>query len=137
MVLKTRDCAAVWCTSRPQADYVKHAWPGAWINTLFRNESPVLSSSLIEEAVRTTRYFWEPPEQGIVTFVDPTKVAGVLRRGEKLFGYCYLKAGWQHVGFTKGGLWAWQLLPENMPPPLRPQGYQEGFGVFPPSPKRR
>jgi hypothetical protein len=25
-------------------------------------------------------------------------------------------AGFRHVGFTKGGLWAWQMLPDEMPP---------------------
>jgi len=32
-----------------------------------------------------------------------------------MWGYCYLKAGFKHVGFTKGGLWAWQMLPSEMP----------------------
>jgi hypothetical protein len=37
-------------------------------------------------------------------------------------GRCYEAAGFRHVGFTKEEhLWAWQLLPEDMPaaePPL-------------------
>lgn len=40
-------------------------------------------------------------------------------RGEKVYGFCYLKAGWRHVGFTKGKLWVWQQLPHEMPEPDR------------------
>jgi hypothetical protein len=47
--------------------------------------------------------------------VDPDHVAPTVRRGRKIFGYCYLKAGFCHVGFTARGLWVWQMLPEHMP----------------------
>jgi hypothetical protein len=49
--------------------------------------------------------------------VDPTKVRPTVVRGGRIYGYCYRKAGWHHVGFTKGGLWAWQQLPAEMPEP--------------------
>ena len=39
LVLKTFDGSAVWVTSWPFADFVAHAWPGAFVNSLFRNES--------------------------------------------------------------------------------------------------
>ena len=115
----------LWVTSWPFAEYVKHEWAGAWVNSLFRNEgSDVRASELIVRAVSITRSQWTPPERGIVTFVDPTKVRPTMRRGKAIFGYCYLQAGWTHVGFTKGGLWAWQQLPAAMPEPdhsvLRP-----------------
>ena len=64
---------ALWTTSWPYAEFVRHAWPGAWVNSLFRNESDRLSSELICEAVAATRSVWIPPEQGIVTFVDAAK----------------------------------------------------------------
>jgi hypothetical protein len=54
MVLR-HDSDALWVTSWPFAEYVRHAWPGAWINSLFRNESNRLSSELIREAVAITR----------------------------------------------------------------------------------
>lgn len=38
-------------------------------------------------------------------------------RGNAIYGYCYLAAGFKHVGFTKAGLWAWQMLPSSMPDP--------------------
>lgn len=116
VVLLTPDADAVWVTSTPFAEYVKHAWPGAWVNSLFRNESPHLSSMLITEAVAASRFLLgDPPALGIVTFVDADKV-----RHKRDPGRCYRKAGWSHVGFTAGGLYAFQLLPEVMPAPVQP-----------------
>lgn len=107
----------VWVTSWPFAEYVKHAWPGAWVNSCFRNETDECASLLIAQAVALTRAIWTPPPLGIVSFVDPTKVRPTMRRGRPIYGYCYLKAGWQHVGYTAAGLWAWQQLPDAMPAP--------------------
>jgi hypothetical protein len=74
---------------------------------------------MIRQAVAHTRHHWpQPPELGMVTFVDPKKVKPTMRRGKAIFGYCYLKAGFTHVGYTKAGLWAWQMLPAVMPEPL-------------------
>lgn len=115
LVLKRQD--AVWVTSWPFEQFTKHAWGGAWVNSCFRNESDQRSSDLIREAIALTMAKWTPPSLGIISFVDPTKVPGIQRRGWTVYGYCYLKAGFQHVGFTAGGLWAWQMLPASMPSP--------------------
>lgn len=75
IVLLTSPATALWVSSWPYAQYVRHAWPGAWICSLFRNESPYLSSELITQAVAVTRWIWgQPPSLGMVTFVDTTKV---------------------------------------------------------------
>lgn len=109
---------AVWVTSWPIAEYVRHAWAGAWVNSLFRNEGAGLSSDLIREAVAVTRWFWpESPVLGIVTFVDAAQV-----RRKRDPGRCYRKAGFRHVGFTQSGLYAFQLLPDEMPSPTAPNG---------------
>lgn len=111
---------AVWVTSWPKAEFVQHAWAGAWMNSLFRNEGAGLSSELIRAAVAHTRAVWDPPELGMVTFVDPTKI-----RHKRDPGRCYLKAGFRRVGETGKGLIALQLLPEEMPdaePVLGSQG---------------
>lgn len=118
LVLLARDRKALWVSSWPFAEYVQHEWAGAWMNSLFRNEGAGVSSDLILEAVAATRATWQPPPLGMVTFVDPTKVKPTYRRGRAVFGFCYLKAGFEHVGFTQGGLWAWQLRPDRMPDPL-------------------
>lgn len=109
VVLKI-ETSALWVTSWPFAEYVRHAWPGAWVNSLFRNEGAGLSSELIAYAVAATRAKWEPPALGIISFVDADKT-----RHKRDPGRCYRKAGWTHVGFTKGGLWAFQQLPADMP----------------------
>ena len=103
---------ALWVTSWPYAEYTRHAWAGAWVNSLFRNEGAGLSSELITAAVAATRAVWEPPELGIVTFVDAAKV-----RRKRDPGRCYLRAGWDRIGATKGGLLAFGLAPDAMPAP--------------------
>ena len=109
IVLKTPCARAVWATSWPFAQYVKHAWAGAWVNSLFRNEGAGLSSELIRSAVIYTAHQWDPPPLGLVTFVDASKIAN-----KRNPGYCYQMAGFEHVGETKGGLLAFQLLPTEI-----------------------
>src|SRR6516162_623258 len=61
---------ALWVTSWPFPEFVKHAWPGAWINSTFRRESGPLASQMITEAVAATRWYWpNVPPQGMVTFI--------------------------------------------------------------------
>jgi len=100
------EVVALWGTSWPYAQYVKHAWAGAWMCSVFRNESSYRSSDLIAAAVRATRFYYgTPPPQGFVTFVNLRKVRSSNP------GYCYQRAGWEKVGWTKGGLAALQLPP--------------------------
>jgi len=110
IVFKTPALDAFWITSWPFAQYVKHAWAGAWVCSAFRNEGPTLSSLLIREAVqRTIAHYGAPPDLGMITFVDPKKT-----RHKRDPGRCFLRAGFKNVGFTKGGLVALQLLPADM-----------------------
>lgn len=114
------ECRAFWSTSWPFAEYVMHEWAGAWICSAFRNEGAGLSSDLIRDAIAATRFFWSPPEIGMVTFVDPTKV-----RRKRDPGRCFIKAGFRHVGETKvHGLLAFQILPDEMPESQAPIGAQ-------------
>lgn len=121
LVLRARK--AVWVTSYPYAEFVKHQWGGAWVNSLFRNEGEGIASELIREAVAATLCVWEPPLLGMITFVDPKKVRPTKVRGKEIFGYCYSRAGFEHVGYTKAGLWAWQMFPWNMPEPCAAQEF--------------
>lgn len=118
--------AALWVTSTPIADYVKHAWAGAWINSTFRNEGAGLSSELITQAVAASLWcLGPPPALGMVTFVDARKV-----RRKRDPGRCYRKAGFRHVGFTvEDRLHAFQLLPADMPAPCAPRGAQLRMGA--------
>lgn len=116
---------ALWITSWPLAQYVKHAWAGAWLCSAFRNERPDLarSSELIVEVVAATRArFGNPPAIGMVTFVDPKKV-----RHKRDPGRCFLRAGFRREGATKGGLLAFVLAPDAMPPPAFARGAQPGL----------
>lgn len=119
LVLLT-DCArAFWITSAPLAEYVKHAWAGAWVCSAFRSEGAGQASGLIREALAATlAHYGSAPELGMVTFIDRDCVRPVTVRGKPTWGYSWLKAGFRHVGETKGGLLAFQLLPQDMPPPL-------------------
>lgn len=112
IVLLSRCRNALWVSSWPFAEFVRHAWAGAWMCTMFRNEGAGLSSELITEALAVTRYIWgDAPPLGMVTFVDRKKT-----RHKRDPGRCYRKAGWRYVGDTAGGLAALQILPEQMPP---------------------
>lgn len=116
LVLLTEDVGALWVTSWPFAEYVKHAWAGAWINSCFRRESGPLASELIREAVAVTRWRWpDVPALGMVTFVDASKV-----KHKRDAGRCYKKAGFRMVGATQSGLIAWQMLADAMPEPAPP-----------------
>lgn len=116
LVLLTEPADALWVTSYPFAEYVRHDWAGAMVNSLFRREGDApLASDLIVAACRATRAVWpDLPPLGMVTFVD----AGKTRR-KRDPGRCYRRAGWTHVGFTrKESLWVFQLLPVDWPEPL-------------------
>lgn len=105
VVLKARasagDVGAFWITSWPYGEYVRHAWPGAWVCSAFRNERPDLwlSSDLVREAITVTLETWELPPEGCVTFVDARKT-----RTKRDPGRCFRRAGFEPVGHTKGGL---------------------------------
>jgi hypothetical protein len=119
---KTDTGEAFWVTSYPFAEYVKHAWAGAWVCSAFRNEGAGCASEMIREALAATRYvFGDPPSLGMITFIDRSKVIPTVVRGTNTWGYTYKKAGFKEVGETKGGLLALQILPESMPaaaPPM-------------------
>lgn len=113
MVLKHETAGVVdafWITSWPFAQYVRYAWAGAFVCSAFRNESGILSSSLIRAAVVETGLKWPAiPEQGMITFVSTKHV-----RKKRDWGRCYLRAGFERVGETKGGLVALQLTQRSM-----------------------
>ena len=120
LVLINEDATAFWVTSWPFAEYVRHAWAGAWMCTAFRNEGSTLSSLLIRDAVAVTRYYWgNPPSWGMVTFVDATKT-----RRKRDPGRCYRRAGFKPCGMTKGGLFALRLELADMPEPEPAHGQE-------------
>jgi hypothetical protein len=75
---------------------------------VFRNEGPRLSSELIlcAESIAWDRW----PGERLYTYVDPTKT-----RHKRDPGRCFIRAGWNPVGWTKRGL---RIL-EKFPVPAR------------------
>lgn len=117
LVLLANTKNALFVVSWPFAEFVKHAWAGAWINSCFRNEGAGLSSELIRQAISVTRWKWpEIPEIGMITFVDESKV-----KHKRDPGRCYVKAGFSLVGKTKSGLLAFQMKPFEMPEQQKPE----------------
>lgn len=118
LVLLTPCARAFWVTSAPIAQYVKHAWAGAWVCSAFRSEGAGKASELILEAIAASlAHYGSAPALGMVTFVDQRFVKPTRVRGRDVWGWTYLKAGFRPVGQTKGGLLAFQILPDDMPAP--------------------
>jgi hypothetical protein len=93
-VLVTRDYSALFVWKK-----FKSLDNQAGINcSIFRNESPVLSSLLILEAEQLAWNRW--PGQRLYTYVDGRKTT--KRRGKAAPpGMCFIHAGWQECGITK------------------------------------
>lgn len=124
LVLVTEDYGALWVTSFPFAQYVKHQWAGAWVCSAFRRESGPLASDLIRDALAATRWKWGDNPLGMITFIDRSKV--IHKRDP---GRCYRKAGFREVGETKGGLLALHIATEDMPPAAPPFGVTELLAI--------
>jgi hypothetical protein len=73
---------------------------------VFRNEGAGLSSDLIRTADVLAWDRW--PGERLYTYVDPDKT-----RRKRDPGRCFLKAGWQHHGWTPKGLRILEHLPSN------------------------
>lgn len=92
LVLRTARGDAVWVS-----------WSGirddgleAWECTIFRNESEILSSKMITDAVDATLAEWgRPPKDGIITYVAADKVRSANP------GYCFKAAGWRRIGKSR------------------------------------
>lgn len=113
--------AALWASQRPApgSGAVRADGRDCWDCALFRVEVPTVpASELIKEAVSITWALWGdvPPRDGFITTVNPRKVQPVTRRGQPLWGYCFLKAGWAQLPEpTKARrLVLWQLPLEQM-----------------------
>jgi hypothetical protein len=120
VVFVTRCGRAFWVTSAPFAEWTKHAWAGGWVCSAFRSEGAGVASHLIRQAVAATRaYYVTPPVLGIVTFINRDKVKPIMVHGKPTWGWTWRKAGFQEAGETEGGLLAFQMLPEAMPPARR------------------
>lgn len=149
--LVLREPRGFWVTSWPFAEYVGHAWAGAWVCSAFRLEGgqPGDASDLIREALAITRWRWPntptiPAWQitrrhdrsdiariqiAMVTMVDPSKTT--TKRDP---GRCFRRAGFVEIGRTKErDLLVLGLPIESLPAPLAPIGSQSDL-FTPPAP---
>lgn len=118
---------AFWVTSWPFGEYVKHRWPGAWVCSAFRSEGAGTSSELIIQALAATRArYGKPPELGLVSFINRDKVRPTIVRGKPVWGWTWLKAGFEYDGETEGGLLALRIKPERMPAPAAAKPMRPG-----------
>lgn len=128
LVLLTGRADALWVSSWPFAEYVRHEWAGAWVCSCFRSEGAGIASELNRAAVACTRWRWgEPPAVpsavgpvGMVSFIDRSQVKPTKVRGKDVWGWTWLKASWEVIGETKGGLLALGLPVGRVPKPEPP-----------------
>lgn len=121
VVLRSRCGRAIWASLRQK--HQDHRWAPSWVCSIFRNEGAGLSSELIRDALAATRGVWgDPPVRwGMVTFVKPSAVRSSNP------GWCFIRAGFEPVGWTKGGhgrepLRVLSCPPERWPEPMRADG---------------
>lgn len=119
----------LWVSSWQLPQFVKHAWPGAWVNSLFRKECEGIASDFIRQAISSTRFYWpQIPDRGMISFIDPKEVKPRAIRGRHTWGHSYFEAGFKHVGYSGRGLWVFQILAADMPLPEPPIGAQFSMG---------
>jgi len=92
MVLLTLDCKALFIWRKFISDDHQDGVSCA----VFRNEGDKLSSNLILEAMEFAFTRW--PGERLYTYVNSKKIKSSNP------GYCFLKAGWNNCGTSKGGL---------------------------------
>ena len=92
MVLRTEDARAIFGWRKFISDAGEHGVNCAF----FRNESDNLSSDLILYAMDMGRKRW--PGERVYTYVRADAVQSTNP------GYCFIRAGWNPCGYTKGGL---------------------------------
>lgn len=93
ILLRTWDCDAIFAWKK----FIDACEGQYGINcSIFRNESSIQSSTLIQEADAIADFAW--PGERHYTYVNAKKIQSTNP------GYCFIRAGWQRCGTTKGGL---------------------------------
>jgi len=89
IVLITENGDAIWCWRK----FIDGSGQQGVNNAIFRNEGPLLSSSLILQAEGIAWKRW--PGERLYTYVKPSGIRSTNP------GACYKKAGWKVCGETK------------------------------------
>jgi len=101
MVLMTSDCSALFVWRKFISDDGQVGVSCA----VFRNEGMVRSSVLIREAESLAWERW--PGERLYTYINPRRVRSTNP------GYCFLMAGWQRCGTSRGGLVILEKFPDG------------------------
>jgi len=99
LVLVTPEGDAVFGWWRPDPGSGLKAMNGldGWTCTIFRNESPMLSSDLILAAERELLDRYNCGPDGLLTYVFDRKIRSTNP------GYCFKQAGWKRIGRSADG----------------------------------
>ncbi len=107
----------VWWSPAPGKANRKDGFDGWWHCAAFRNESAVLSSDLIREAIPFAVDAWGDPPHGFDTYVMPSAVRSTKvpsRKGVDRTGWCFQMAGWTLTDhWTKDGKKRQVILPNG------------------------
>lgn len=130
VVLRTECGRAYWVSLFQLPEFTDHAWPGAWQCSAFRNETSLLSSELITQAVAATVAEWgQVPREGMITFVDPVATA-TRRSAHHEPGHCFRVAGFEDTRErTSRGYYVLRLPPAAFPLPIEPLRRQHAFDL--------
>ena len=99
MVLLTQGCDALFVWRK----FIDASGQSGVNCAVFRNEGQRLSSDLIRDACEWAWRRW--PAARLYTYVNSQRIRSSNP------GYCFLQAGWQRCGLTKGGLLILERLP--------------------------
>lgn len=130
IVLRTECGRAYWVSLFQLPEFVDHAWPGAWQCSAVRNETSLLSSELITQAVAATVAEWGAPlPGGLITFVD-AEATRSRRSSRHEPGWCFLRAGFELLADrTSRGFRVLRLSPERFPMPCEPMRRQASLDL--------
>lgn len=85
---------------------------------IFRNESDRRASDILLEAEELAFAKWG--RQRLYTYIDPKKTKEIHRRGQRVVGFSFRKAGWKPVVHKDGspqlssnGMWLFVKLPKS------------------------
>lgn len=98
LLTPSNDAVFGWWRPDPKSGIKAMNGLDGWTCTIFRNESAMLSSTLVldaELAIRECGYDCGP--DGLLTYVWDKKITSVNP------GYCFKKAGWKRAGRSADG----------------------------------
>ena len=97
LIGEMRDALWGWWRPHPASGLSSMNGLDGWTCTIFRNESPLLSSELVLQAEVELARSRDCGPDGMLTYVHDAKVRSTNP------GYCFLMAGWRRIGRSRDG----------------------------------